>query len=428
MKIVFFGEQFHAPSFYRRWELFAMRYKDVEVTLLTPRTTTFNQKKYFTFGSRHEVHGKEIKRDNFEIRLVEKKKNFISWTSPDFKKILLEIRPDLVYVSGGHYAMHLYQILHIRNKYLPDMKVVSFSMRGPAYNLEMWKRRVKPFSSYIKRRFVFYNYVKYGLKYFNKNCDAVFCHYPTAVECFRKEGYKGPIYMQTQVGVNPELFHENPKWRESIRKKYNVGDAYLFGSGTRFIVEKGVDDIINSLPEEGNWKYMIIGSGRPEEVARIKAAIKKRNLEDKIIMTGEIVFGNMPKYWNALDCVVHVPKSSVKWEETFSIALVQAMITGKPIIASDSGSVPYQVGPDAMIVPAGDLAAIREKMVWVLNHQEEAKAIGKKMEERAYRCFSVQHLNELLYDTFVEDVLPGKFDPKKADMSTYITHERDANA
>ena len=137
-------------------------------------------------------------------------------------------------------------------------------------------------------------------------------------------------------------------------------------------------------------------------------------------MTGEIKFAEMPKYWNALDCVVHVPKSSIRWEETFSIALVQAMITGKPIIASDSGSVPYQVGPDAMVVPAGDIQAIHEKMVWVLNHQEEAKAIGEKMRKRAYRCFSIQRLNELLYDTFVEDVIPQKYDPKKTDMTTYF--------
>lgn len=425
MKFIFFGEQYHSPAFYRRWELLAQSHPDVEITLLTPKTIKNNQKKSFSFsGGFKEFHGQNLQRNNFVIRTIEKKENAISWTSPDFKKILLEIQPNVIYVSGGHYAMHLFQIIRIRNKYLPQTKIVSFSMRGPAYNLEMWKEKVKPFSSYIKRRYVFYYYIKYGLKYFNKYCDAVFCHYPKAVECFKKEGYKGPIYMQTQVGVNPELFHENAEWREEIREKYSLGNAYVFGSGTRFVIEKGVDDIIASLPDDGNWKYLIIGSGKPDEIKRIQEAIKQRNLPGKIIMTGEIKFADMPKYWNALDCVVHVPKSSTRWEETFSIALVQAMITGKPIIASDSGSVPYQVGPDAMVVPAGDTQAIRERMVWVLNHQEEAKAIGEKMRERAYRCFSVQHLNELLYDTFVEDVIPGKFDPKKADMSTYITKER----
>ena len=179
--------------------------------------------------------------------------------------------------------------------------------------------------------------------------------------------------MQTQVGVNPELFHENNEWREEIRKKYNLTDEYVFGSGTRFIIEKGVDDIIASLPGEGNWKYMIIGAGRPDEEARIKKAIERSGKSDKIIMTGEIKFSEMPKYWNALDCVVHVPRSSVKWEETFSIALVQAMITGKPIVASDSGSVPYQVGSEGMIVKSGDIDAIRKKLEWVLSRKKKQK-------------------------------------------------------
>lgn len=422
MKVLVYGEQFHVPAYYRRWELFAQCFPDVELTLLTPSKIKLNNKKSFGFGD-EETFGKEIQKDRFQIRPIVRKNRIFGWTSPDFKDILVELKPDIFYVSGGHYAMHLYQVLHLRKKYVPKMKVVSFSMRGPAYNLEMWKQRVSPLSSYIKRRFGFYYYVKYVLNYFNKNCDAVFCHYPRAVECFRQEGYKGPIYMQTQVGVNPEVFHEDEKARNEIREKYGLGDAYVFGSGTRFVIEKGVDDIIRALPREGNWKYLIIGAGKPEEVERVKALVAEKNLPDKIIMTGEIGFEEMHKYWNALDCVVHVPKSSVQWEETFSIALVQAMITGKPIIASDSGSVPYQVGPEGMIVPAGDINAIREKMLWVLSHQEEAKEIGEKMRRRAYNCFSIRHLNALLYKTFKEDVLNGKYDKLKADMATYRTEE-----
>lgn len=422
MKVIVFGGQFYSPAFYRRWELLAQMYPDVDLTLLTPSDQNRSNKKDFGFGALH-VQANAVDEDNFRIRLIKRKMNPVGWTSPDFKRIILEVKPDVIYVSGGHYAMHLFQIIHIRNKYLPRTKVVSFSMRGPSYNLENWKMEVRPLSSYLKRRFIFYPYIKYAIKYFNKYTDAAFCHYPSAVECFKKEGYKGPIYMQTQVGVNPELFHENTKWRNEIREKYHIKDEYVFGSGTRFVIEKGVDDIIAALPEEGNWKYLIIGAGKPQEVARIRQAIEKKGVGDKIIMTGEISFTEMPKYWNALDCVVHVPRSSIKWEETFSIALVQAMITGKPIIASDSGSVPYQVGQQGIIVPAGDIDAIREKMLWVMSHQEEAKEIGEKMRQRAYNCFSIRHLNELLYKTFKEDIIPGRFDPAKADMSSYITEE-----
>ena len=428
MKVLAYGPQFHSPIFYRRWEMLAENHPDVDLTLLTfekIEVNKYNNKKSFFFGS-SVLYGEEVNRGNFHIRFIRRVSWKIGWTSPDFKRLIQEICPDIIYVQG-HFDLYLQQIIYLRNKYSPNTKIVAFSMRGPAFNLSSWKQRVKPLSSYIKRRYIFYYYDKLVLKYFNKHCNAVLCHYPKAVECFRNEGYKGPIYMQTQVGVNPELFHEDASARALIRQQYNLGDSFVFGSGTRFIIEKGVDDIIAALPNEGNWKYLIIGGGTPQEVERIRKCIEKKNVPGKIIMTGEIKLPDMPKYWNALDCVVHVPKSSIKWEETFSIALVQAMITGKPIIASDSGSVPYQVGPDGIIVHEGDISAIREKMVWVMNHQEEAKIIGEKMKDRAYKCFSIKHLSEMIYDTFVEDVIPGKYDPKKFDMALYKTNSEKRN-
>ena len=45
------------------------------------------------------------------------------------------------------------------------------------------------------------------------------------------------------------------------------------------------------------------------------------------------------------------------------------------------------------------------------------------MKQRAYNCFSIRHLNALLYKTFKEDILTGQYDEAKADMSTYKTEE-----
>ena len=59
--------------------------------------------------------------------------------------------------------------------------------------------------------------------------------------------------MQTQVGVNQEWFYRDDLKRQAIREKYNLGDAFVFGSATRFTPDKGLDDIIDALPDDGNW-------------------------------------------------------------------------------------------------------------------------------------------------------------------------------
>lgn len=79
----------------------------------------------------------------------------------------------------------------------------------------------------------------------------MFCHYPEAMSEFRREGYKKPIFMQTQVGVDTDVFYANAESRQRIRNMYNIGDAYLFGSASRFADGKGLTEIIRRFPRKG---------------------------------------------------------------------------------------------------------------------------------------------------------------------------------
>jgi len=421
IKLLIVNETFTNPITYRRWKLMAEKHGDLELFLLAPQYE-FIKAKANSFGHDVEIRGQAIDEGNFHILLFNKKiVSDIGWISPDFKKYIIDIKPDVIYNIGAHNQLSLMQLIHLRNKYMSTAKMISFSMRGPNYNVSHFKDKCKPFSKYLKRRLFAYPYAKMTLWYFNKHVDAVFCHYPDAYNCFREEGYKGPIYMQTQVGVNPELFHEDSIARKEIRNKFSIDeDTFVFGSASRFTLIKGLDDILHALPKEGKWKYLMMGSGMKEDQDRLKNIIKQRGLENKVILTGFIPQMEIPKYLNAIDCLLHVPRTTFSWVETFSVALVQGMIVGKPVIGSNSGSVPYQVGEDGIIVKEGDIDELNKKIRWVLNHQDEAKVIGTKMQKRAIDCFSIYHLNELFYKTIVDDVLQNQYDEKKSDMTKYI--------
>lgn len=424
MRIVLINESFHSHLFYRRWELFAETYPDVDVTLLTPAKSSIYKSKNNTFGSAIINEGHEVEKKNFHIKLIQihefKYLTYFGYYSNDFRRVLKELNPDFVYNIGTHHQFSLYQIIKTVKKNLPGCKVAAFSMRGPDHNLD--NLLANDNFSFKTRlvRWLTYMLAKPLLHYVNRHCDAIFCHYPDAVSSFRKEGYEGPIYMQTQVGLNTERYYPDNESRKKVRDKYNLGDSYVFGSATRFTADKGLEDIINALPLEGNWKYLMMGSGRTDEVERIKTRIKERGLEDKIILTGLISRNDMPAYFNALDCAIHCPRTTRDWVETFSIALVQEMATSIPVVANDSGSVPYQVGPDGIIVKEGNLQQMTEKFNWLLSHREEGKAIGALMRERAVNSFGIVHLNELFYDT-IHDILEGQYDELKSNQATYKT-------
>lgn len=421
IKIVLINHSFQVRYFYRRWQLLAQKHPNLDVTLLAPAEYEWYKDKAYSYDGGKTLKGKVIDEENFHIRLFRLDNSKSDWTSPDFEPILKEIKPDVIYNVGTHQQLSLLQLIDIRNKCLPKTKLLAFSMRGPKHNIVIDKSPCSPVRR-IKRRLV-YLYQKSLLRKVNRNCDAIFCHYPDAFDCFRKEGYKGALYMQTQVGVNEEWFHEDLEARKEIRDKYNLGDSYVFGSASRFTPDKGIDDILNALHKEGNWKYLMMGTGSEEDLNRLKRLVEANGLQDKVIMTGFVDWYDMTKYWNAVDCAIHVPHTTPKWVETFSLSVIQPQITRKPIIGNDSGSVPYQIGFKDMIVPEGDVKALSDKISWVLCNQTEAKHIGEKMYDRVHNSFTVEHLNGLFYATLM-DILKGVYDEGKVDMAVKLQYDK----
>jgi glycosyltransferase involved in cell wall biosynthesis len=56
------------------------------------------------------------------------------------------------------------------------------------------------------------------------------------------------------------------------------------------------------------------------------------------------------------------------------------MATGAPIVATRVGGLPEVVedGVTGFLVPAGDVAALAERLAWVLRHPEAARDVGQR--------------------------------------------------
>lgn len=419
IRIVIINHTFQKPEFCKRWEILANSHQDLDITLLAPIKWEWGKVRTQTYGKVFTINGEAVEKDNFHVHLIDTKEDRLGeWTSKKMVEEIVHIHPDVVYFIGGHVAAPVMQLIRTKKKYkLNDMRIIAFSMRGhtPTIDFKRTEPGIKKYINLIGKCVILGPRIKKS----NKYCDAIFCHYPDAYKAFRDEGYDKPLYIQTQVGVDPDIFGPNKESRKKIRDKYNLGDAFVFGSASRFQDSKGLHEIIRALPENGNWKYLMMGWGREDEVESIKKEIKKRNFQDKVILTGYIDnWKDMAEHWNALDCAIHAPLTTLRWEETFSLALVQAMITGLPVIGSNSGSVPYQIGPDGIVVEEGNIDAMRNQMIHMMNSPEDRNSIGRAMRKRAVECFSIYHLDELFYVT-LQDIMKNIYDEKKIDMAEF---------
>jgi glycosyltransferase involved in cell wall biosynthesis len=131
-----------------------------------------------------------------------------------------------------------------------------------------------------------------------------------------------------------------------------------------------------------HWKVLLIGDGvrRPE----IDAEIARLGLGPQVAITGLL-----PDVREAIACCDVLSLVSVS--ETFSIAAIEAMAMGKPMIMSNIGGAAEQVTPgvEGELFPSRDVPALAACLArcWP---QEVTEAMGQRARERVVRAFSQQ--------------------------------------
>ena len=149
---------------------------------------------------------------------------------------------------------------------------------------------------------------------------------------------------------------------------------------------------------------MLVGpEGSPGDRQRLKGLIAEAGVSEKVTIAGrrEDISELLP----AFDLLVHLPAS-----ESFGLAIVEAMATGLPVIASDIGGCSEVVRDDqsGYLIPHGDTGAL-SRAVTRLVSGPEAPALRARMGQRghdiAWECFSIeQQVDRLeqLYDALVQ--------------------------
>lgn len=136
-----------------------------------------------------------------------------------------------------------------------------------------------------------------------------------------------------------------------------------------------------------------------KEVVGIFNQLKKKykNLELKIVGSGEVSYDDMPKIYNEADIFIHYPKGSKTWQEQFGFVLVEAMACGLPIIALDRGSVKEVIGEGGLVILASQFKNALER---VIKDKNLRKNLSQKALSFARKNYDVQNYSrrcELLF-------------------------------
>jgi len=134
--------------------------------------------------------------------------------------------------------------------------------------------------------------------------------------------------------------------------------------------------------------FQIIGSamfGEEEYEAKVREQCKTLGLSDCVEFTG--FRKDVPDLIHQLDVLVHASTIG----EPFGQVVVEGMVAGKPVVATNGGGVPeiVQDGVTGWLVPMGESAPMAAAIVKLLEDAEGAKKMGAAGRQRVKDHFSI---------------------------------------
>jgi glycosyltransferase involved in cell wall biosynthesis len=127
----------------------------------------------------------------------------------------------------------------------------------------------------------------------------------------------------------------------------------------------------------GELKLLICGGGTRE--AELKTIAASTEFSSEIIFAGKIPPNEVPRYHNMIDIF-----ANISLQESFGVAVVEAMACEKPVIATAVGGLKEVVEENVtgIFVPPADVEKTADAILTLLRDPEKAKQMGKAGRER----------------------------------------------
>lgn len=203
-------------------------------------------------------------------------------------------------------------------------------------------------------------------------------------------------YTIIRNAIETQNFIYNEKTRNKIRKLLNINEnTFLIGHVGRFTNQKNHNFIIETMfrffikEPFADVKVILIGDGELE--GKIKNKIKKYNMEDKFIFTGNIP--NTNEYYQAIDLFILPSKY-----EGLPLVGIEAQTACVPCIISN------KVTDEVKITNLVEFLPLDEK-VWVdmiiekMNTKHQREDMTKQIKEKGYDIDTeVKRLESIYYN------------------------------
>jgi glycosyltransferase involved in cell wall biosynthesis len=206
----------------------------------------------------------------------------------------------------------------------------------------------------------------------------ILCVSPEAADAHAAMGYRAEKIRVVPNGFDTDRFRPDAEARATVRKELGWDESTpIVGLIARFDPQKdhrtfaiAARRIVDEVPEV---RLILCGRGITNGNAELIELIRGSGIQDRVAVLG--VRDDMPAVTAALDVAV----SSSAFGEAFSIAIGEALATGVPCVATDTGNASRLVGDAGRVVPVRNPRAVAGAIIDLLRmSRAERRATGAR--------------------------------------------------
>lgn len=386
MRILMISKACIVGAYQKKLEELA-RFPDVELTVVVPHY--WRDERGVIRLEREHTQGYELVVERMALN-----SHFHLHFYPGLAKHLRIIKPHIVHIDEEPYNVATWQAMRLAKAH--GAQAVFFTWQNI-------RRRYPPPFSLLE---------SYNLR----NADYAIAGNSEAVGVLEAKGYRGPVRVIPQFGVDPEIYRvagsgfwvSDSEVGKLQPTTYNL-QPFIIGNVGRLVEEKGVHVLLRAVVGlSGEWRLRILGSGpqrsRLEELAAELGIAERVRFEEWIPST------QMPDYYNQLDALVVPSLTRPNWKEQFGRVLIEAMACGAPVVGSDSGEIPNVIGDAGLVFAEGDAQALRDKLSQLMADPVLRDELARRGRERVLAHYTQAQVAAKTYQVY-QELLSGATPP-----------------
>lgn len=373
MKVLVIGHTYISPINRDKWKALAIRHPDIMLSVVMPKHWPST---LFTHEARID-HEPQLANCTFSAFDTQKEGNELlyHYNHEQLYTHMKRFGPDLVHVEQGDGAVSYLQA----NTYIKMLRLKSKSVFFTWLNWQPKKSlKHQLFLSPVEK--------------INLLCsDGAIVGNHDAQDILHKKGFKKPIIVLPQLGINQTIFRPVgiTETRSNNKKKY-------IGYIGRIAEEKGVfllaEAFLALQQEFPSWNLVFIGKGPAR--SRLGSFVATNNLQNRIEFCSSVPHEYVAQCLRNIDILTLPSYDTPDWREQFGHVLIEAMACKVPVIGSNAGEIAHVIADTGLIFQQGNQQALLAQLRTLMHDQ----ILREKLAQEGFCRIQSMYTHEIIAD------------------------------